>query len=341
MGKKVALPPYPNGWYCVGLSSQLKPGEVRTVQFMGEEAVMFRTRSGKVNVMDAYCPHLGGHFGHGGTVVGEVIRCPFHGFCFDGNGECVSTPYGTKPPPTAVVPTKPVRDINGFILVYHDASGRQPGWEIPEIDFAGWNPVLTTVLDLKSHPQETSENSVDLGHFTIVHGYSGIEVLKPLVTEGPYLNTKYAMHRSAGFLGRAEKLRAEFEVHVHGLGYSVVEVEVPKYGLQFINFVLSTPVENGRVHLWLGMSMKKVTNAWKVNPVLSVLPKALVNFILSKASFKGYVHDVKQDFHIWENKSYIAPPALAKGDGPVGRYRMWAKQFYPEYEREKVMSLAG
>jgi hypothetical protein len=75
--------------------------------------------------------------------------------------------------------------------------------------------------------------------------------------------------------------------------------------------------------------------------MLALLPKQLVNFILSKASFKGYVHDVKQDFHIWENKSYIAPPALAKGDGPVGKYRQWAKQFYPEYEHEKVMSLAG
>ncbi len=340
MAKKIALPPYPDGWYCIGLSSRLKPGEVRTVQLAGDEVVMFRTASGKVSVMDAYCPHLGGHFGHGGIVVGEAIRCPFHGFCFDGNGECVSTPYGAKPPPTAVVPTKPVRDINGFIMVYHDAGGKQPDWEIPEIDFNGWNPVLATVLDLRSHPQETSENSVDLGHFTVVHGYSGIEVLKPLITEGPYLNTKYAMHRSAGFLGRAEKLRAEFEVHVHGLGYSTVEVEVPQYGLQFRNFVLSTPVENGRVHLWLGMSMKKVKSAWKVNPMLSVLPKRLVNFILSKASFKGYVHDVKQDFHIWENKSYIAPPALAKGDGPVGKYRQWAKQFYPEYEREKVMSLA-
>jgi phenylpropionate dioxygenase-like ring-hydroxylating dioxygenase large terminal subunit len=84
MGKKIALPPYPNGWYCVGLSKDLVSGQVKSVQFIGEELVLFRTASGKVHAMDAYCPHLGGHFGHGGTVEGETIRCPFHGFCFDG-----------------------------------------------------------------------------------------------------------------------------------------------------------------------------------------------------------------------------------------------------------------
>jgi len=25
---------------------------------------------------------------------------------------------------------------------------------------------------------------------------------------------------------------------------------------------------------------------------------------------------------------YVDNPALAKGDGPVGRYRQWARQFY-------------
>jgi len=341
MGKKISLPPYPNGWYSLGLSRELNPGELRNCRFMGEDVVLFRTQSGKVNVIDAYCPHMGGHFGHGGTVTGEAIRCPFHGFCFDGNGECVSTPYGTKPPPTAVARTWQVCDTNGFILAYHDADGKSPDWEVPQIDFTGWTSMLSEAFDVKSHPQETTENSVDLGHFSVVHGYSDVEMLKPLKTEGHYLNTRYVMHRQASFLGRTEKIRAEFEVHVYGLGYSFVEVDVPKYGLQYRNFVMSTPIEDGKVNLRLGICLKEISNKWKVNPALTLLPRPLVDKIVAHATFKGYIHDVMQDFQIWENKAYIAPPALAKGDGPVGKYRQWAKQFYPDYQQEILTSLAG
>ena len=35
-----------------------------------------------------------------------------------------------------------------------------------------------------------------------------------------------------------------------------------------------------------------------------------------------------QDRAIWENKIWLPVPALAEGDGPIGRYRQWARQFY-------------
>ena len=37
---------------------------------------MFRTASGRVHVMDAYCQHLGANMGVGGKVEGENIACP-------------------------------------------------------------------------------------------------------------------------------------------------------------------------------------------------------------------------------------------------------------------------
>ena len=33
--------------------------------------------TGEVAITDAYCPHMGSHLAHGGTIQGEVIRCPF------------------------------------------------------------------------------------------------------------------------------------------------------------------------------------------------------------------------------------------------------------------------
>jgi len=110
------LPPvFPNGWFAICESDQLKAGQVRPVYALGiyllflesifkfihfyitqtgENLVIFRTEEGRACVMDAYCPHLGAHLGFGGRVVGDCIECPFHGWKFDGrDGHCSSIPY--------------------------------------------------------------------------------------------------------------------------------------------------------------------------------------------------------------------------------------------------------
>jgi phenylpropionate dioxygenase-like ring-hydroxylating dioxygenase large terminal subunit len=134
-----------------------------------------------VSAIDPFCPHLGAHFGHGGTVEGETIRCPFHDFRFDVQGKCVATGYRTNPPPKARARTWPVREVNGVLVVYHDAEGRPLQWEVPERSTSGWTPLLSRAWTLHSHPQETTENSVDIGHLIVVHGYHAVETLSDLV----------------------------------------------------------------------------------------------------------------------------------------------------------------
>jgi nitrite reductase/ring-hydroxylating ferredoxin subunit len=328
MYQKIPLKPYPNGWYVIAESAELAAGQILTKKFAGKELVVLRTASGKVSASDAYCPHMGGHFGYGGTVEGEAIKCPFHHFCFDTEGNCTATGYGTKPSPKLKLPVWHTRERNGFILIYYDEQGKAPEWEVPEIDTEGWNETITKDYELISHPQETTENSVDIGHFSIVHGYSNVKQLKELTTDNHYLNTRYAMTRQGGLVSKAGKLTTEFEVHVYGLGYSFVEVDIPSLNISSRQFVLPTPLGDGKINLKIGMSVKKIDKPSKINPLLSVVPKPLLNKIISRQAFKGYANDVSQDFKIWQNKIYIDPPVLAKGDGPVAQYRMWCKQFY-------------
>src|SRR5690606_36915397 len=86
------LPPIPWGWFVVGLSHELHPGDVRPVRYFDRDLVLWRTEAGEARVWDAHCPHLGAHLGYGGTVEGETLRCPFHHFRFDGQGRCVEVP---------------------------------------------------------------------------------------------------------------------------------------------------------------------------------------------------------------------------------------------------------
>lgn len=93
--------PLPSSWYCLGLAADLPPGGLWRRTVAGQEVVVFRSQAGHVAVLDAYCPHLGADLGVGGQVVGETIRCSFHGFCIGLDGACTSTPYGRKVPPLA------------------------------------------------------------------------------------------------------------------------------------------------------------------------------------------------------------------------------------------------
>ena len=89
------LPPvYPNGWFVMLYSDQLKSGGVQEVSALGLNLVAWRGESGKAYVADAYCPHLGAHLGVGGKVAGECITCPFHGWQFQGETGCLAKiPY--------------------------------------------------------------------------------------------------------------------------------------------------------------------------------------------------------------------------------------------------------
>ena len=85
--------PIPFGWYALAPSSELAVGDVKPLHYFGRELVLFRTESGQPAVLNAFCPHLGAHLGHGGHVEGESISCPFHAWKFDGDGFCTDLPY--------------------------------------------------------------------------------------------------------------------------------------------------------------------------------------------------------------------------------------------------------
>ncbi|HVB97193.1 MAG TPA: Rieske 2Fe-2S domain-containing protein [Chloroflexota bacterium] len=336
-----SLPPFPNSWFVIGFSDELRPGGLLRRRLAGQDLVVFRTESGVPGAMDAYCPHLGADFSYGGKVVGETIRCPFHGFCFNREGTCVATGYGTKPPPTAQVRTWPFSEQNGLLMVYYHGGDAAPTWEVPAFDVAGWGPPLTRCFYLKTHPQETTENGVDIGHLAWVHGYQDVEVLKSYEMDGPRLVVRYAMSRSANALGKVgQRLRAEFTISVHGLGLSVVEVDVPAFGMRTRHFVCATPVDAGRLDMRVVMRLREVSHPAKINPALTFVPRSLVNSLIARLTFNGFLHDLQQDFPMWEHKQYIQPPLLAKGDGPIGKFRTWTRQFYsqpvPMLEREPV-----
>lgn len=312
--------PYPEGWFIFCFSKELAKSKLLVRSFMGQEVIVFRTQSGVIGATDAYCPHLGAHFGYGGIVDGELLICPFHKFSFNHEGICVKTGYGTKPPPSAKLKTWPVCERNGMIFLYYSSKDLASSWQIPELDTVGWTKPLFKKFILNDHPQETTENSVDIGHFPFVHQYKSVKMLRDLRVDGVHLSTAYSAERIIPLFGRINPnlfFTFEFETIIYGLGYSLVNVKIHKLPLEARLWVLPSPINKKQITLYLASSIKSS----KINIFSSLFAKALMS---------NFAHDTQQDFLIWENKKYINPPALAKGDGPIGQYRLWAKQFYSE-----------
>lgn len=321
-------PHAPSGWYVRLLSRELPKGALRPVELAGREVILVRTESGQVVATDPHCPHMGAHFAHGGKVVGETLQCPFHGFRFDASGRCVHTPYDA-PVPRCKVPTVPVRELHGLILVWYGAAGEAPSFEVPDVETEGWSEMQVRRYRFRGHPQETNENSVDSGHFGIVHGYRNVEVLRPLQADGAYLSVQYAMDRPL-FPGLLEpSTYAEFFIHIHGLGYSRVEVSVPKLGLRSRHLVFATPVAPGEIEILVGFTMRSLRGHAGLAGKRRGLPLEALDRAAVALGLDIFRRDVEQDFDIWKHKRYVHPPQLSQADGPISFFRRYCRQFYP------------
>ena len=169
--------PVPFGWYVVDYADDLKIGDVKAVRYFGEDQVLFRTESGEVSMLDAYCPHLGAHLGHGGIINGECIECPFHAWRWKTDGKINEIPYAKNIPPKAKE-TKifkyPTVERNKLIYAWYHPHGEEPHYEVeiyPEIDDPEWGDDFEKFeYHIKSHIQDMAENAVDAAHFMYVHG---------------------------------------------------------------------------------------------------------------------------------------------------------------------------
>jgi phenylpropionate dioxygenase-like ring-hydroxylating dioxygenase large terminal subunit len=327
MTEPVGLP-IPSSWYCVGFSPEVGPATVLSTTLAGNALVLFRDASGRPVALDAWCPHLGAHLGVGGSVVDGQLRCPFHGFRFDGAGRCTATGYGGKVPPTASLRAWPCRETNGLLFVWYGLGGEDPWFEVPPIERAGWSGWRPHAFQLRGHPQEVAENSVDTGHLAIVHGYAGLEPTTPLVTERAVLRAGYRFERSRQLLLQST-LSVRIEIHQHGLGYALVEVET-SVGLRTRQLVLAQPLGDDRLTLRIAMAVYAVEDPWRIHPALWVFPRGWVTERIADLAIREYAGDVAQDVPIWEHKRHLPRPALAEGDGPIGRYRRWVRSFYPD-----------
>src|SRR5579863_9670241 len=83
---------HPNFWYPVAWSREVRPGKVIGREFAGEPVALFRTATGHLVALEDRCAHRQVPL-HLGVVVGETLKCGYHGWAYDCSGSCIDVPY--------------------------------------------------------------------------------------------------------------------------------------------------------------------------------------------------------------------------------------------------------
>jgi 3-ketosteroid 9alpha-monooxygenase subunit A len=316
--------PIPFGWFGVAFSRDLAVGEVKSIHYFGRDLVLFRTETGQARVLDAYCPHLGAHLGHGGSVVGESIACPFHGWQFNGDGFCTSVPYATQKPPRAVdqrcIRHYPTVEDNLAIWVWYHPHDEPPHWEldhVPEIaDTDFWTETVFREWIVNCHIQDTNENAVDKAHFVYVHTSENVPIGEVEVDghrRTTVLTSRTTAHGDDGALIEGEYIDTSFTSKSAGPGFTWQHF---RGVTDSILLGIITPINNESIHMRF------------------LFKHPQMNTEMEKLFNQGYIDNVcsqvEQDIGIWNHKIYRADPMLCDGDGPISQFRKWFQQFYAE-----------
>lgn len=325
---KPTLSMRPTGWFQVAWSDEIRPGIVRTMKYFGQELVAWRGQSGQVTVMDAYCGHLGAHLGYGGTVAGDTIQCPFHGWQWSGTGRNVCIPYEDRPNRGKRIRTYPVVERNEAIYMWHDLERRDPYFDVPDV-FTAWDDsaaasdyhaaypdrtLLETAAEL--HPQYVMENGVDFAHFKFVHKVPIVPQFTRQEFEEPvsYVDFTVAFE---GEPGSIEEVDSGVEAVNCGIGLAVTK----SWGMIDNRTATAvTPVDDCtsdlRFSVWIGRD-------------LSVSEEESAAAAVKHA--RGVIAQIEADLAIWKHQRYADPGAVTRDEYPgFTALRRWARQFYPE-----------
>jgi phenylpropionate dioxygenase-like ring-hydroxylating dioxygenase large terminal subunit len=312
-----ALPRYPFripfGWFQVSAPEDLAVGQTKALYYFDRHLVLWRDESGDPHVMDAFCPHLGAHLGHGGTVKDCQIVCPFHGWAFDADGQNVDIPYSERLNHRATIATYPTVERNGKVLVWFHPQGEPPKWdvaEIPEIASDEFSGPTRTRHTVKAGLQEMGENQVDSAHFRFLHRTAEVPEIESYEADG-HISAMRSVQRFPTPRGVVD---GRIDTTAIGPGISVV------WFTGIVDTLLvtsSTPISDGETETFFDFYVRRIGDDATTSGVAA-----------------AFVEEVDRQFvedtPIWEHKAHLTRPALADTDGPFMKFRKWYAQFYVE-----------
>lgn len=189
-------------WQPIALSRELRTASARPIRILGEDLTLYRGESGQPYLVGGKCAHRLTRL-HTGWIEGETVRCIYHGWRYDGTGQCIDRPAeGDPAQPRIKIEGYPVQEYCGLIFAYL-GDGPVPAFDLPRKD-AFDDPGRIVMARAEKWPCnwfQQVENSLDATHVSFVHqiglvGPFGAAVT-PAIPELSYAETESGIEQVA------------------------------------------------------------------------------------------------------------------------------------------------
>jgi 5,5'-dehydrodivanillate O-demethylase oxygenase subunit len=162
-------------WQPIAISDHVAEGAALPIRILGEDLTLYRGTSGKPFLVDGRCAHRCTVL-HTGWVQDDTIRCMYHGWLYDGTGQCLEMPAEKGARPESVkIKGYPVRDYCGLVFAYM-GEAPAPEFDLPRRDIlerAGRN-IIPGVQVWDCNWFQQIENSMDSAHIGFAHTWGAV-----------------------------------------------------------------------------------------------------------------------------------------------------------------------
>jgi 5,5'-dehydrodivanillate O-demethylase oxygenase subunit len=170
-------------WQPVALARDVTHARAKPIRIMGEDLTIYRGASGRAYLVAGRCAHRGTVL-HPGWVEGETIRCVYHGWQYDGNGQCLQRPAERDAgQPRVKITAYPVHEYAGLLFAYM-GEGAAPEFELPRKDVfeRKQGHIVAKAEKWACNWLQGVENSLDAVHVSFVHQLGTVGAFGEAVT---------------------------------------------------------------------------------------------------------------------------------------------------------------
>ncbi len=309
----------------MGRVGDFNDGKPHSVEAFGGKLVVWSDSNGEINVLDAYCRHLGGDLTQG-SVKGDEIACPFHDWRWGGDGRCKSIPYARRVPMRARTVKFETVIRNNLIMIWHDPEGSPADMDAlpPELagigtdEYSGWT---WKSLDVPTaHCREIVDNVVDMAHFFYIHFAFPTNFRN--VFEGEQATQFMESTGRPDMAGQGygdESLILKSEATYFGPAFMVNWLVTDYKGFETKSILINCHIPTGpnSFKLMYGVAVERGEG----------MDDKTMEYIAERYSTM-FAEGFEQDVAVWLNKAPVQNPLLCEEDGPVYQLRRWYEQFY-------------
>jgi 5,5'-dehydrodivanillate O-demethylase len=155
-------------WQPIHRAEELGAGEAKPIEIMSERFTLYRGENGAPHVTEFRCPHRGTQLS-AGWVEGDSIRCMYHGWLFNGAGQCTEQPAEENSFAAKIrIKSFPTREYLGLIFAFLGDGEAPPFPRYVHMEEDGVLEVLPTEVWPCNFFQRIDNNG-DTYHVPFVH----------------------------------------------------------------------------------------------------------------------------------------------------------------------------